>query len=127
MIAKGSKGPVMSTYLSGGCLCQRVRYQANEGISQITACHCSQCQRQTSHSYVSMDVKIDHFEITDKASLKWFKSSDHAERGFCQECGSVLFWKRFDSDMISLSVGSLDQHANLKISRHIHVDGAING
>ena len=36
--------------------------------------------------------------FTRQDGLKWFRSSAEAQRGFCKECGSVLFWKQDGSD-----------------------------
>lgn len=37
-----------------------------------------------------------------------FKSSAAAERGFCRDCGTPLFFRYVDKDRISVSLGSLD-------------------
>ena len=42
-------------------------------------------------------------------------------RGFCGTCGSFLFWKRDDEDLISFSLGSLDRPTGLQLDRHIFV------
>jgi hypothetical protein len=34
-------------------------------------------------------------------TLRWFRSSEQAERGFCGVCGSNLFWRRFGLRMES--------------------------
>ena len=37
-----------------------------------------------------------------------FKSSEVAERGFCRDCGTPLFYRAAGKDRISVSLGSLD-------------------
>ena len=53
--------------------------------------------------------------------LKWYDSSKHGRRGFCDKCGSSLFWKRPGGDKIDILAGSLDQPAGMKITGHIYV------
>lgn len=54
-------------------------------------------------------------------SLKWFRSSEGAERGFCETCGSNLFWHPIGSDAMSITAGSLDAPTGLAIEKHIFV------
>ena len=61
------------------------------------------------------------FENTGPA-LAWFQSSSEARRGFCQRCGTSLF---FESDrflgLIDVTVATLEDAASLAPSMHIHV------
>lgn len=53
--------------------------------------------------------------------LTWFRASEDAERGFCTTCGSVLFWRRDNSDKTSIMAGCFDGDTGLTIDRHIFV------
>jgi len=108
-------------HLTGGCLCGHVKFRVDGLMREVVACHCSQCRKQTSHFYASTNAKNTDVTFSETKGLKWFKSSEIAERGFCQDCGSILFWRRFGSDTISLSAGSLDGKTGLKICEHIYV------
>ena len=79
---------------TGSCLCGGVKYQISGEMRPIVACHCSQC-RKTSGNFVAATrvAKVD-LTFDSMTTLKWFKSSDEAERGFCGTCGSNLFWQR---------------------------------
>ena len=115
-----SKEDLKASY-TGGCLCGAVRYQVNGPISEPHACHCSQCLRQSGHFAVSAEAKRSDFVVLEDRGLKWFRSSDFAQRGFCQECGSALFWDGGDGN-INISTGSLDQPTGLRLASHIFVD-----
>lgn len=106
---------------SGWCLCGAVRYEVRGPLSDVHACHCGMCRRQSGHFVVGADAKRSDFELTAGDSLKWFQSSPGARRGFCAECGSALFWDG-GGDKIGINVGSLDQPTGLKLARHIFVD-----
>jgi hypothetical protein len=43
-----------------------------------------------------------------------FKSSNLAERGFCQSCGTPLTYRFVERDNISVSLGSLDHSQGMK-------------
>ena len=110
----------MGTY-SGGCLCGAVRFEVNGPLTDPTACHCGQCRRQSGHFAVATCAKKSDFVLIKAETLKWYRSSEWARRGFCSECGSFLFWDGSE-DEISLNAGSLDQPTGLKLSGHIYVD-----
>ena len=106
---------------SGRCLCGAVRYEVRGPLSDVHACHCGQCRRQSGHYVVATSARRADLTLTEDRGLKWYRSSPKARRGFCGECGSALFWDD-GSDDISINVGSLDQPTGLKIKDHIFVD-----
>lgn len=90
-------------------------------LSDLHACHCGQCRRQSGHFIVAAGAKRSDFHLTSGASLKWYRSSKTAQRGFCSKCGSAPFWQD-DGDDVSINVGSLDQPTGLKLAAHIFVE-----
>ena len=62
-----------------------------------------------------------NIELTSSDPLRWYKSSDTAERGFCGVCGGNLFWKQGGRDAISITAGTLDTPTNLAVEQHIFV------
>lgn len=60
-------------------------------------------------------------ELTASQSLRWYKSSDTAERGFCSVCGGNLFWRQVGRDAISITAGTLDTPTHLSMDEHIFV------
>jgi len=104
----------------GSCLCGGITYTVSGELRPVTACHCTQCRKQTGHYYAASQGRHEQFEIVDKEGLlKWYRSSEQAARGFCSNCGSALFWKRENSEHLSFMVGSIDGATNLKLARHI--------
>ena len=106
---------------TGSCLCGGVKYQINGPMRPIVACHCSQC-RKTSGNYVAATrvAKVD-LVFDSMSTLKWYKSSDVAERGFCGTCGSNLFWQRQVGENTSIMAGTIDPPTGLHIAQHIFV------
>jgi hypothetical protein len=108
---------------TGSCLCGAVKYEA-QNLRDVLACHCVQCRKQTGN-YMSATAASDvDFKITESRGLKWYRSSPTAQRGFCSECGSVLFWRGEGKDYTAITAGSLDGPTGLKLSGHIYCDNA---
>ncbi len=104
---------------TGSCLCGAVKYKVSGHLSPVIACHCEQCRKQTGN-YMSATAAGDgDLEIADSPALKWYRSSATAMRGFCSECGSVLFWKGDGLDYTSITAGSLDGKTGLALEGHI--------
>ncbi len=115
----------MAEQARGQCLCGAVRYVVDGPMRDVTACHCKQCQRSAGSYFMATsakraDITIDNPEQT----LTWFRdpSTNFAERGFCNRCGSSLFWQRDRADTLSITAGTLDAPNNLKLTQHIFVD-----
>ncbi|WP_137131276.1 GFA family protein [Rhizobium sp. FY34] len=104
----------------GGCLCGTVRFEVNGEMGPVIACHCSQCRRQTGLYFTSGDVARSDIEIRDGGTLRWYRASDKAQRGFCSACGAPLFWQADGRAVISVVAGAFDQPSGLTIDHHIY-------
>ena len=112
----------MTKITKGSCLCGKISYEASGELRDVTACHCTQCRKQSGHYFAATSLNKDMLEISDPDDLlKWFQASDDAARGFCPNCGSTLFWQRKGSRDISILAGSVDGPTGLKTARHIFV------
>lgn len=101
----------------GQCLCGAIRFQTDAAPQGPSVCHCSQCRRQSGHLWASAYVPKDALTIT--GPLRWYDSSDAAQRGFCPSCGSFLFWRAHAEDTISFALGALDAPTGLRLQKHI--------
>lgn len=109
---------------TGSCLCGAVKFEVNGKLRPTIACHCTQCRKQTG-SYMSATSCADkELVLTRQDGLKWFRSSPEAQRGFCKECGSVLFWKQDGSDTTSISAGAIDGASGAPLEGHIFCESA---
>ncbi|MBF8462485.1 GFA family protein [Klebsiella michiganensis] len=99
----------MTTQLSGGCLCQFIRFRAvNPGIPH--SCSCDLCQKHTgSQTVVWLEFSSIDVQWTGeggKPSL--FRSSETSSRAFCPRCGSSL-GAIDDGPVVALLSGVFDQ------------------
>ena len=107
--------------VTGSCLCGGVAFSAPRLEGPVVACHCSQCRKTSGHFVAATRAKMAHFKFSSDETLTWFRSSAEAERGFCNRCGGNLFWRRIDSENMSIMAGTLDAPTGLNLTRHIYV------
>ena len=103
--------------MKGSCLCGSVTFASDAEPSGFTACHCTQCRKQSGHVWASAHVPDEALRIAGE--VRWFKSSDLARRGFCPVCGSFLFWKRDDENHTSFALGAVDGFTGARLKKHI--------
>jgi len=104
---------------AGGCLCEAVRFRATGKLREVVACHCTQCRRQSGHFYAATNVPDDDLAVAGAENVKWYKASASARRGFCDICGSALFWKHEGEAHTSVLAGAFDSPSGLKLTKHI--------
>ncbi|MEM7197626.1 MAG: GFA family protein [Pseudomonadota bacterium] len=90
-------------------------------LDVVVACHCDTCQRLSGSHVYATRIKYNNLEITSDAGLHWYRSSPLVKRGFCQYCGSNLFYRADDSPNISIHAGTFHNRDGLKLDRHIFV------
>lgn len=105
--------------LTGGCLCGAVHYRLSGEPRGIINCFCSQCRKTSGHHVAATSVANTDFELLRDDSLKWYQSSPQARRGFCNDCGSSLFWQRQEGDTISIMAGTIDSPTGLATVENI--------
>ena len=110
--------------ITGQCLCGAVTFQGTLVRDRgIGACHCGQCRRWGGGGPY-MAVRFEGgVEVTSGESLTWFASSTDGERGFCNRCGSSLFWRSPGEPRDwAVCVGALPDDHGQEIFEHIWVD-----
>ena len=107
--------------IQGACLCGAVRYTVATPFAAATACHCSQCRRQSGHFWASADVPKAALTLSGAEALRWHRASPQVRRGFCGTCGSFLFWDPDGRDTIAIALGSVTGATGTRLARHIYV------
>ena len=105
----------------GKCLCGGIRFSTKGFHREVSNCHCIQCMK--THGNFAAYTRVDDncLKFLSKKTLKWFKSSKRAQRGFCSRCGASIFFKVNKSKTISISAGMFDKSFNLKTNKNIFV------
>ena len=110
---------------SGQCLCGAVKFTAEGMDPHIHACHCTMCRGWNSGPMMGVNVASVTFE--GEESIKRYASSEWAERGFCQECGSSLFYHLKEPSMYTMSMGAFDDDSQFSVHGEIYIDEKPDG
>lgn len=106
--------------ITGSCLCGGVTFTLDKPLRNSVACHCIQCRKTSGHYVSATQVPPGQLHITRDETLTWYRSSPEAERGFCNRCGSSLFWRHeADNGAVSVMTGTLDGHTGITTEKHI--------
>ena len=107
-------------FATGSCLCGSVRFRVRGPLRDVTVCHCVFCRRMSTHVGAYTACAVSDLEIENTRTLRWYRSSPRARRGFCNKCGSALFYEPTPLTYMSISAGSLNMPTGLKIAEHHH-------
>ena len=111
--------------LTGRCQCGAVRYALYAEPTNPHVCHCRMCQK----AFGSFFAPLAGVPPRDFAWLRGtpgvFRSSEAAERGFCRDCGTPLFFRYVGKDRISISLGSLDDPTRVAPARQYGVESRL--
>ena len=119
---------------TGGCHCGGIRYEADQAPFWTGFCHCRTCQRVYGNAFGLWSTFYPkNFSIT-KGKPKTYQSSDWAEVGFCDNCGTPLTFQFLKSlrksheklDFIGVTVGSLDNPEDVKPASHGFLDSKLS-
>lgn len=114
------------TLMAGGCLCSAIRYETTAKPLRCTMCHCEFCRKHSGGPCLG----FVHFPADD---FRWigaeptrYRSSKTIERGFCANCGStVSVYEEALTDIVQVSLGSLDEPDRVKLDDHIWTQSRI--
>ncbi len=107
-----------TTPATGGCLCGAVRFEVTAAPFSIDYCHCRMCQRVSGSVLTSWaDFKALEFRCT-RGEIKFYRSSQYGERGFCPRCGSTLVGRDLDGSVVSVATGSFDHPEDFPPNLH---------
>ncbi|BAY54585.1 MULTISPECIES: GFA family protein [Leptolyngbya] len=111
----------MSNVAQGRCLCQAVSLSTTKMNHQIGACHCRMCRKWGGSALLVIDCESEvNFEGTEDISI--YQSSDWAERGFCRNCGTHLFYRLKQNQQYFIPVGLFDDAEDLYFEHQIFID-----
>lgn len=104
------------------CLCGAVTIRAAAVSSKADACHCGMCRKWGGGPLLAVDAgKEVSFE--GEANLTVFNSSEWAERGFCNRCGTHLFYHLKDLDQYIIPAGLFtDLEGRFELTHQIFID-----
>ena len=108
------------------CLCGGIQLKTKGPLRHVSNCHCRQCMKTHGNYAAYTNVLAKDIKFIKKRTLKWFKSSKKARRGFCNKCGASIFFKFLGSDDISIAAGMFQNPTKLKTTKNIFVKGKLD-
>ena len=108
------------------CLCEGIKIKVKGKLRHVTNCHCSQCMKTHGNYGAYISAAEKNITFINKGTLKWFKSSTIAKRGFCSRCGASIFYKKINSENISIAAGMFDNPTKLRTSANIFTKGKLD-
>ena len=107
--------------MTGACLCGEVRFTAAPKKREVGACHCSMCRRWTTGPFLGLECGST-LEVADKSQLGVYRSSAWAERAFCKQCGTPLYYRLVDKDFYFVSAEAFDDRGGFVFASQIFID-----
>jgi len=71
------------------------------------------------HYAAYTNIEEQNIKFIKKRTLKWFRSSQRAKRGFCNKCGASIFFKVIGTKNISIAAGMFNGLIKLKTIMNI--------
>lgn len=105
---------------AGRCLCGAVRFTVAAVDPEYHACHCGMCLRWSGGPFLSVSTTGALFQ--GKENITVYESSPWADRGFCNKCGSILFYHLKQNDEYVISIGAFENSSAFKLIGEIFID-----
>lgn len=83
-----------NNFFKATCLCESVQFDVELVNLNLGLCHCSMCRKSTGGTGFSYLYSKNKPNFISKKWLKIYDSSPVAERGFCKNCGTSIFYHR---------------------------------
>lgn len=107
--------------LKGQCLCGAIKITANNAESEVGACHCNSCRRWGGGPFMEINCGSD-VEFEGAEYIAVYHSSDWAERGFCRQCGSHLFYRLKEPLQHMMPVGLFEEDDSRVFRTQVFID-----
>ncbi|WP_120633321.1 GFA family protein [Ruegeria sp. EL01] len=109
--------------LQGQCMCGAVTVTATPAKEALGACHCDMCRRWTSSMLVTFPAEPGYAAL---GPVKTFTSSNWAERAFCSDCGSALWYRiTLPGEMhgqTQMAAGLFDNGLDSELKLELYID-----
>jgi hypothetical protein len=122
---------VTTSIKTGSCQCGNIRYELTAAPETLYACHCADCQKQSSSAFgmsLRMDPRYVNFVQGEQHLKTWItRGEDNSVKRclFCPDCGTRIMHTSDNPDeSVSIKAGSLDDTGWLQPIAHIWLRSA---
>jgi hypothetical protein len=105
----------------GSCLCKSVSISTTNRSNLMAACHCNMCRKWGGGAFLAIECG-SNVSFEGEENIGVYQSSEWAERGFCQKCGTHLFYKFKQNNQYYMPVGLFDNSEGLIFEHQVFID-----
>jgi hypothetical protein len=105
----------------GSCLCGAVKLVADAFERNLGACHCNMCRKWGGGPLLAVDCGTK-VHIEGEEHVTAYDSSEWAQRGFCSQCGTHLFYRLKESSQYHVPIGLFDDRGGIVFESQIFID-----
>ena len=105
--------------MNGHCLCEAVRFTSPDARA-IGACHCGFCRRWGGGPLLAVHCGPD-VQFSGSEHIAVYRSSTWAERAFCRQCGTHLYYKLLSTGEFFVPAGAFESD-DFEIASQIYID-----
>lgn len=106
--------------MEGKCLCSAITVKTPDKKS-IDACHCGMCRRWGGGPALGVSCG-SNVQIDGVDKIKVYQSSDWAQRAFCGECGTHIYYKLLPTNEYFLFAGLFQDGSEFELTEQIFID-----
>lgn len=106
---------------SGSCLCGAVSIQVTEMNAHVGACHCNMCRNWGGGPLMAVDCGTA-VSFDGEQHISVYTSSEWAERGFCRQCGSHLFYRLKRGGAYFIPAGLFENSPDFIFDHQVFID-----
>ncbi|WP_293779530.1 GFA family protein [uncultured Oxalicibacterium sp.] len=105
--------------MNGHCLCGAVSF-ASPDTKEIGACHCATCRRWGGGPLLAVHCGAG-VQFAGTEQIATYASSEWAERAFCKQCGTHLYYKLLATGEYFIPAGTFET-TDLELASQIYID-----
>jgi hypothetical protein len=108
--------------VNGKCHCGNIEIEAKVKLSEVRACHCTDCQKMSGAPLRAIAIApADKIKIAGQTSeyIKIGDSGNKRIQAFCPKCGTQLFATDMGKTQYNLRTGFLEQKNELVPKSHV--------
>jgi len=105
----------------GSCVCGATQITAKTVSRNVGACHCGLCRKWAGGPFMAVDCGTE-VSFTGEDDISVFDSSDWAERGFCNKCGTHLFYRLKQNQQYYMPAGIFEDDSNFVFDHQVFID-----
>jgi hypothetical protein len=89
--------------------------------TETGCCHCGNCRKWGGGPMMTVECDTE-VSFEGEELIKVYSSSDWAERGFCENCGSHLFYRLKSSGQYYMPIGLFDGDNPRQFTHQVFID-----